>query len=104
MESAPVSGNSFTTSRSDWKEGTYDMFREWSMKQFGSGESDEDEEREVPVQMQKAKDIAFDIDEDGKLILPPLTNFRRLREKQRVIRGYVGAVYRESSCFLPNLV
>jgi hypothetical protein len=104
MESAPVVGNPFTTSCSDWKEGTYDMFRDWAMKQFGTKESDSDEEREVRAHMRKAKDISFDIDKRGMLILPPLSDFRWLREKQRTIRGYVGALYSQSTCFFNNLV
>jgi len=98
MESAPLAGNPFTTSCSDWKDGTYDMFRDWAMKQFGTKESDSDEEGEVRAHMRKAKDITFDSDERGVLILPPLSVFRLLREKQRTIRAYVGAIYSESTC------
>lgn len=63
------------------------------MKQFGLDELDSDDEAEVPVLMQKAKNIEFERDESGELILPPISEFKTIREKQRVIRGYIGAVY-----------
>lgn len=63
------------------------------MKQFGLDELDSDDEAEVPVLMQKAKNIEFERDESGELVLPPMSDFKTIREKQRVIRGYIGAVY-----------
>jgi hypothetical protein len=63
------------------------------VKQFGLDELDSDDEAEVPVLMQKAKNIEFERDESGELILPPISEFKTIREKQRVIRGYIGAVY-----------
>jgi hypothetical protein len=57
---------------------------------------DSDDEGEVPVHMQKAKDIQFEVNKKGFFILPPRANFKTIRERQRVIRGYIGAVYRAS--------
>ena len=63
------------------------------MKQFGLEELDSDDEAEVPVLMKKAKNIEFERDRSGELILPPMSDLKTIREKQRVIRGYIGAVY-----------
>ena len=63
------------------------------MKQFGLEELDSDDEAEVPVRMKKAKNIEFERDRSGELILPPMSDLKTIREKQRVIRGYIGAVY-----------
>jgi len=69
------------------------------VKQFGLEELDSDDEAEVPVLMQKAKNIEFERDESGELVLPPMKDFKTIREKQRVIRGYIGAVYSQYICF-----
>ena len=61
---------------------------------------DSDEDVEVPVNMQKAKDISFEINKHGHFILPPMSNFRYARDRQRVVRGYIGAVYSELIVFL----
>jgi hypothetical protein len=63
---------------------------------LGLKESDSDDDAEVPVHCLKAKDIQFVENDDGHFILPPLHNYRTVREKQRVVRGYIGAVYRMS--------
>ena len=42
VESASEAGNHFTHAYSDWKEGTYERFKEWAAKQFGDP-TDEDE-------------------------------------------------------------
>jgi hypothetical protein len=63
------------------------------VKQFGLEELDSDDEAEVPVRMKKAKNIEFERDRSGELILPPMSDLKTIREKQRVIRGYIGAVY-----------
>lgn len=83
----------FTTTCSDWREGTYENFKLWASTQFGLKESESDDEAEVPVNFQKAKDISFDRNKRGKLILPPMSNYRTIKQRQRVIRGYVGALY-----------
>jgi hypothetical protein len=70
------------------------------VKQFGLDELDADDDAEVPVLMQKAKNIEFERDEGGQLILPPMSEFKTIREKQRVIRGYIGAVYRQYIHFI----
>jgi hypothetical protein len=65
------------------------------MKQFRLQELDSDDEAGVPANMQKAKDIEFERNGKGVLILPPNV-FKTIRAKQRVVRGYVGAVYSRS--------
>jgi hypothetical protein len=94
MESSALIGNTFTNSCPDWKEGTYDNFKDWALKQFGVTEPDSDEDAEVPVQLQKAKDIKFSKNIRGEFILPPISNYKTIRQKQRVVRAYIGAVYR----------
>jgi hypothetical protein len=66
---------------------------DWSLKQFGLKEPDSDDNGEVAVHLQKAKDLKFEINKRGHFILPPLDNFKTVRQKQRVVRGYIGAVY-----------
>jgi hypothetical protein len=88
-----LQGNHFTTSYPDWRGGTYENFKAWSVKQFGQKEPDSDDDEEVPVHLLKAKLIQFEKDDHGDFILPPMTNYRTVREKQRVVRGYIGAVY-----------
>jgi hypothetical protein len=95
VESSPNVGNAFTNVHKDWQEGTYENFKDWAVKQFGVGDLDSDDEEEVPVHLQKAKDIEFKRNECGEFILPPKTDFKTIRGMQRVIRGYVGAVYSE---------
>ena len=63
------------------------------MKQYGFQELGSEDEAGVPVEETKAKDIVFDRNENGDLILPRKTDFKNLRQKQRVVRGYVGASY-----------
>src|ERR1700719_2167351 len=93
VESKPMVGNAFTNSCPDWKDGTYEIFKDWAVRQFGVKELESDDEAEVPVHMQKAKDIAFKRSKKTGHILPSLSNFRPTRQKQRVIRGLIGAVY-----------
>jgi hypothetical protein len=95
MESPPVAGNSFTNAHKDWKEGMYENFKDWSVRQFGLQEKESGDEAEVPVNFKKAKDISFEKNRRGEFILPPIQNYGTIKQKQRVIRGYVGAVYRE---------
>jgi hypothetical protein len=94
VESSPQMGNSFTNSCPDWREGMYENFKEWALKQFGVKELDSDDNAPVPVQFQKAKDIEFKKNKKGEFILPPIQNFNTVRQRQRVVRGYIGAVYR----------
>jgi hypothetical protein len=100
METTPVVGNAFTTSCNNWKEGTYENFKDWALKQFDVRNSDSDDDGEIPVQMMKAKDIRFEQKETGEFILPPMSNYRTVKQKQRVVRGYIGAVYRQSIYFI----
>ena len=67
------------------------------MKQFGLKDLDSDDEADVPVHMQKAKDIMFERNKKGIYKLPHMSDFRTTRQRQRVVRGYIGAVYR--TCF-----
>lgn len=91
VESGAEAGQSFTHACPDWKEGTYELFKDWAAKQFG--DSAHDDEEEVPVHHQRAKDISFKRNESGQFILPPMTDYTKIRQKQRVIRAYAGAVY-----------
>jgi hypothetical protein len=69
-------GSSFTHSRGDWRDGTYKHFKEWAVKQFGLKALDSDNEGEVPVHMQKAKDLAFERIDNGVYILPDMCNYQ----------------------------
>lgn len=94
VESSPIIGNSFTNSYPDWKEGTFENFKQWSFRQFGGDGSESDDEAKVPVHKKKAKEILFERNKSGDFILPHMSDFRTVRQKQRVVRGYIGAVYR----------
>ena len=59
IQSTPIVRNSFTNSYNNWKEGTYENFKEWAVKQFRIKELESDDEAEVPVLNQKAKNISF---------------------------------------------
>ena len=97
VESAPEVGNSFTHACPEWKEGIYELFKDWAAKQFGDPRSqDEGEEGDVPVECKKAKDISFKRNESGGLILLPMTEYRKVCQKQRVVCAYAGAVYSRS--------
>jgi hypothetical protein len=104
METAVVgTRSSFTQSCPDWKEGTYENFKGWALKHFGENEVDSDEEADVPVHFKKAKNIEFRKNSKGHFILPGMGNYRTTRQRQRVVRGYIGAVYskqRKSILFL----
>ena len=93
MESSFPGTNSFTASNPDWKEGTYENFKKWSLKQFALDEKDSEDEAEVPVMYMKAKDITFEKNKRGEFVLPPIHEYRTAKQRQRVIRGYIGAVY-----------
>jgi hypothetical protein len=97
VESTPVTGNKFTNSCDEWRDGTYEKFNEWAVRQFGEAELDSDDEAEIPVHKQKSKDITFEKNSRGDFVLPPMQNYKNIRQKQRVIRGYIGAVYRQST-------
>ena len=55
-----------------------------------------DYEEEVPVDMRKAKNLEFSKNKRGDLILPPIEYFKTIRQRQRVIRGHIGAIYHKS--------
>lgn len=92
VESSPIVGNAFTNSCNDWRDGTYENFKDWSVKQFGAKDAESDEE-EVPLHFQKAKDILFEKNRHGYFMLPGTEKIKTIRQKQRVIRSYIGAVY-----------
>ena len=48
VESTPEVGNSFTHACPEWKEGTYELFKDWAAKQF-SGPRSENEGEEGDV-------------------------------------------------------
>ena len=93
VESSPNVGMAFTNEYAEWRDGTYENFKDWSLKQFDAEKLDSDDEVEVPAHMQKAKNIEFKKDGNGEVILPPKTDFKTNRAKQRVVRGYLGALY-----------
>jgi hypothetical protein len=99
IQSTPVVGNSFTNTYDNWKEGTYENFKEWAVRQFGIEELESDDEAEVPVLNQKAKNISFQKSKRGYLVLPSINDFTKVRQRQRVVRGYIGSVYRKTICF-----
>jgi hypothetical protein len=99
VESSPNVGNAFTKSCDGWRDGTYENFKEWAVRQFGIEKLQPDDEGEVPADMQKAKDITFEKNERGHFILPPLANYNTTKQRQRVVRGYIGAVYRKQIFF-----
>lgn len=64
------------------------------MKQFGVEDVELDEEGGVPADVQKAKDMVFEKNDLGHFILPPIENYNTTKQRQKVVRGYIGAVYR----------
>ena len=85
--------NSFTKSCNTWWDGTYKNFTEWAVRQFGNKDSDSGDEADIPADMQKSKDIVFEKNERGHFILPPMENYNTIKQRQRVVRGYIGAIY-----------
>jgi hypothetical protein len=57
---------------------------------------DEAEEGKVPVEFKKAKNISFMKNESGGLILPPMTDYKKIRQKQRLVHAYARAVCSKS--------
>jgi hypothetical protein len=88
---------SFIHSCGEWRNGTYKNFKEWSVRQFNLKNLDSDNEADNPVYMQKAKDISFERNKKGIYKLPHMSNFKTICKRQRVVRGYIGAVY--CTCF-----
>ena len=72
-------------------------FKEWAVKQFGLKDLDSDDEADILVHMQKAKDIMFERNKKGIYKLPHMSDFRTIRQRQRVVRGYTRAVYHTCS-------
>jgi hypothetical protein len=67
------------------------------VNQFGLKDLDSDEEADIPVHMQKAKDILFERNKKGIYKLPHTSDFKTIRQRQGVVRGYIRAVYH--TCF-----
>ena len=65
------------------------------MRQFGVKDLESDDEAEVPVDALKAKEIEFERSKKGHFVLPPMSNFKTIKQRQRLVRGYIGAVYRK---------
>ena len=61
-----------------------------------------EDEAEVPVAQTKAKNIRFEKNKKGVFVLPPKSDYKKVKEKQRVLRGYIGAVYRMQFFILHN--
>ena len=76
IKSSPVTENSFKNSYQDWREGTFEKFKAWSLDQFGVNPKDSDDEAEVPVNMVKAKDIFFEKNRSGVFVLPPMATIK----------------------------
>lgn len=94
VESSPNVGNAFTNACKDWREGTFENFKDWAVKQFGFEKLNSEDEAELPVDSQKAKDLLFKKNEDGVFLVPKKSDLnKRLKMRQRVVRGYIGAVY-----------
>ena len=72
------------------------MFKDWAVGQFDLKDGESDDEDVLPAQIPKARDIFFQKNKKGVYVVPPISNFKTVREKQRVVRGYIGAVYRKS--------
>ena len=83
----------------DWSEGTYEKFKEWAVSHFGLKEGESDDEADVPANFMKAKNIKFRKDRHGVYVLPHISDYRKAKERQRVVRGYLGTVY--SAFFSP---
>lgn len=93
IETTSSKGSLFTKSYPDWREGTSNLFDEWSLQQLGVKEPVSEDEGEVPVHLRKAKSIEFALNSRGHFILPPLNTLKRTQAKQRMVRAYIGAVY-----------
>ena len=77
VKSTPEVRNSFTHACPEWKEGTYELFKDWAVKQFSDSRSeDEGEEGDVPIEYKKVKDISFKRNGSGGLILSPMSEYR----------------------------
>ena len=97
METPLLVGNSFTNAHKDWKEGMYENFKEWSVKQFSHQPLESGDEAELPIEYFKRLKISLlKRTIMGILFCPPLQIYRTIKQKQRVIHAYVGAVYRKS--------
>ena len=70
----------FTNSCDEWREGTYETFKDWALRQFGIEELDSNDEAEVPAHLQKARDLPFDKNNHGVFILPPMQNYKTIHQ------------------------
>ena len=65
------------------------------VKQFGFEELDSEDEMDLLVDAQKAKNLIFEKNENGDFIILDKSNFKLIHQKQRVVWGYIGMVYSE---------
>lgn len=93
VKSSPNVGNSFTNSCQAWKYRMYENFKEWAVKQFRMNGLESNDEAEAPPDMLKSKDIHFKKNNWGHFILPPIENYHNVKQRKRVVRGYIGVVY-----------
>jgi hypothetical protein len=63
-------GKSSTNSCHEWRDGTYDNFKEWASRQFGVKDVVSEDEADIPVDLQKAKHIIFKKNKKGYFVLP----------------------------------
>jgi hypothetical protein len=87
-----MAGNSFTHSCDEWRDGTYENFKEWAVKKFGLKDLDLDEEADIPVHMQKAKDILFERNKKGIYKLPH-TRISKLSARGRELLGATSELF-----------
>ena len=70
----------------------YENFKDWSVKKIGHQPLESGDEAEFPIQFQ----YLFIKEPLRVFHFAPLQNYRTIKQKQRVIWAYVGAVYHKS--------
>ena len=73
-------GNRFTNSYVDWKEGTYENFKDWAVRKFDLKDG-KSEEEDFSAQIPKARNIFFTKNKKEVYILPPMSNFKTVHQK-----------------------
>ena len=77
-------GNRFMNSYVDWKEGTYENFKDWVVRQFDLKDGESEEEEDFSAQIPKARDIFFTKKKKEVYILPPMSNFKTVFLEENV--------------------
>ena len=98
VKSAPKVRNLFTHACPEWKEGTYELFKDWAVKQFSDPRSEDEGEGDVPVEYKKMKDILFERNGSGGLIIPPMSEYVKSRELPMLMQE----LYIVSRCILSS--